>query len=206
MGSFTRKVQAQAFDADIVFDAKKTIKMLNEIDPGLKKAMVKEMKSIANKNLVPDIKKAIPATSPFGSDGHSEGRGRLSWEYGTWKKGGARIAPNNVQPSFTTGRARGFRTVNSLFKVWVRNPMVSLAGTAGKGSGSPKYGYTKDYEWNGTRRRHRNNGQGQKLISKVRSSGLDNFFYKKAQESMPDVERQIKLVWERYSAKVSRKF
>jgi hypothetical protein len=204
MGSFVRRKQAQALDADIVLDAKAVVKALNQLEPGLKKQMVAEMKKIS-RPMEKNIKDIIPTTSPFGSAGHSEGQGRLSWDYGTWKKGGSRVAPNNVTASFSTGRARGFRTTNSLFKVWVRNPMVALSGTAGKGSGSPRYGVTKEYAWRGTTRRHRNAGQGQKLINKVRSSGLYNFFYKEADKTLPDVERQIKLVWERYSAKVSRK-
>jgi hypothetical protein len=204
MGSFVRRKQAQALDAEIVLNAKAVVKALNQVEPGLKKAMVAEMKKIS-RPMETDIKSLIPSTSPFGKEGHTEGRGRLSWDYGTWKKGGARIAPDNVTSSFGTGRAKGFRTTNSLFKVWVRNPMVALTGTAGKGSGIPKYGATKDYAWRGTTRRHRNAGQGMQLINKVRSSGLYNFFYKGADKSLPDVEREIKLVWERYSAKVSRK-
>lgn len=204
MGSFVRRKQAQALDADIVLDAKAVVKALNQLEPGFKKEMVAEMKKIS-RPMEKDIRSLIPSTSPFGSQGHSEGHGRLSWDYGTYKKGGARVAPDNVSSSFSTGRAKGFRTTNSLFKVWVRNPMVALSGTAGKGSGTPRYGATKEYAWNGTTRRHRNNGQGLRLINKVRSSGLYNFFYKGAEKTMPSVEREVKLVWERYSSKVSRK-
>ena len=92
MGSFLRKKQAQALDADIVLDAKAVVKALNQVEPGLRKEMVREMKKIS-RPMEKDIRSLIPSTSPFGSQGHSEGRGRLSWDYGTYKKGGARVAP-----------------------------------------------------------------------------------------------------------------
>jgi hypothetical protein len=188
----------------VVVDAKQVIKGLNQIEPGLKKQMLRDMKFIS-KDMVSEIKNEISPISPFGSVNHTEGRGRLSWNYGTYKKTGAVIKPNNVIASFKSGRSLRYATT-SLFAILIRNPMVALAANAGKGSGLPRYSDTKEYDWRGTRRRHRNNGQGQRLINKVRSAGYANFHYKAAEENLPDVERKIILVWDKYSKIVTRKY
>jgi hypothetical protein len=188
----------------IIVDAKQVLKGLNAIEPGLKKQMLKEMKFIS-KDMVRDIKNEISPVSPFGSVGHTEGQGRLSWNYGTYKKTGAIVKPNNVIASFKSGRSRRYATT-SLFSILIRNPMVALAANAGKGSGMPRYAETKEYDWRDTRRRHRNNGQGQRLINKVRSAGYSNFHYKKAEQDLPDVEQKIILVWDNYSKIVTRKY
>jgi hypothetical protein len=188
----------------VIVDAKQVLKGLNEIEPGLKKQMLREMKFIS-KDMVQDIKNEISPVSPFGSVGHTEGKGRLSWNYGTYKKTGSIMKPNNVISSFKSGRSRRYATT-SLFSVLIRNPMVALAANAGKGSGMPRYATTKEYDWRGTRRSHRNGGQGQRLINKVRSAGYANFHYKQAEANLPDVERKIKLVWDNYSKIVTRKY
>lgn len=204
MNKFTKRASVLGANPEIVFDAKQVLKGLNQIEPGLKKQMLKDMKFIS-KDMVQDIKQEISPVSPFGSVNHTEGRGRLSWNYGTYKKTGAIMKPNNVIASFRSGRSLRYATT-SLFSVWIRNPMVALAANAGKGSGMARYADTKDYEWRGTRRRHRNNGQGQRLINKVRSAGYANFHYKAAERNLPDVEQKIVLVWDKYSKIVTRKY
>lgn len=188
----------------VVVDAKQVLKGLKEIEPGLKKQMLKDMKFIS-KDMVREIKNEISPISPFGSVNHTEGRGRLSWNYGTYKKTGAIMKPNNVIASFRSGRSLKYATT-SLFSIMIRNPMVALSAIAGKGSGVARYADTKEYDWRGTRRRHRNNGQGQRLINKVRSAGYANFHYKTAEENLPDVERKIILVWDKYSNMLNRKY
>lgn len=190
--------------ADVIYDAKTIIRGLNAIEPGLKKAMVKEMKFIS-KDMVKSIKNEISPISPFGTPKHTEGRGRLSWEYGKFKKTGAVMKPNNVLARFSTSRSLRFKTT-SLFSVWIRNPMVALAATAGKGSGTPRYAVTREYEWRGTRRTHRNTRQGQILINKVRRSGYYNFHYDTAEQQIPDVEQKIVLVWNRYAQIITKRY
>lgn len=204
MNNFIKRSNALGANPNVIFDAKTVIKGLNQIEPGLKKQMLKDMKFISA-NMVQDIKSEISPVSPFGSVNHTEGRGRLSWNYGTYRKTGAIMKPNNVIASFRSGRSLRYATT-SLFSVWIRNPMVALVANAGKGSGIARYADTKDYEWRGTRRRHRNNGQGQRLINKVRSAGYANFHYKAAEQNLPDVERKIVLVWDKYSKIVTRKY
>jgi len=204
MSKFVKRSAALAQNPNVVFDAKEVLRGLNQIEPGLKKQMLKDMKFIS-KDMVKDIKSEISPISPFGSPRHTEGQGRLSWNYGTYKKTGAIMKPDNVIASFRSGRSLKFKTT-SLFAVWIRNPMVALAANAGKGSGVPRYADTREYDWRGTRRRHRNGGQGQILINKVRRSGYANFHYKQAEASLPDVERKIILVWEKYSKIITRKY
>jgi hypothetical protein len=185
---------------DVVFNARQIVKALNEIDPDLKKLMVREMKAIA-KPTVTQIKSVIPTSAPL--SGMSKTSSRLNWEAGRWKNG--TIAPNNVIPRFRTSRSRRAK-ITSLVAIWLRSPMPAIVGVAGKGPGSPRYATTKEYEWRGTTRRHANRGQGQALIRGVQNANLNNFFYREADKSMPSVEREIKLIWERYSSMVTRKF
>jgi hypothetical protein len=183
---------------NVVFDAKATLKALRELDPGLRKEMIREFKSEA-KPLVKDIKDSVKSlTPPVGSLNSS---GRLSWVSGLYK--GNRIKPDNVIAKLSSGRSRR-SAVTSLFGVWVRSPMPALMGVIGKGSMSPRRAETKEYEWNGTKRSHKNNGQGVKLLAFVQHRN-SNWFYRAAEKAMPDVERKVKLVWDKYSSKVSRK-
>jgi hypothetical protein len=80
-----------------------------------------------------------------------------------------------------------------------------MVATAGKGSGRPKYATTRDYPYKGGTRSHRNNGQGEALIRRVKKVGLFNFFYKAGEQELPSIEQEVKLVWNKYSSKVSRR-
>jgi len=185
-------------DVNVVFNAKAIGKALNELEPGLKNKMIKEFKA-ESKDMVRDMSLEIGSlTPPPGMLGHN---GRTSWEHSLYK--GKQIKPDNVIARYSTGRSRRY-AVTSLFGIWVRNPAVAITGTIGKGSMVPKRAVTREYEWRGTRRTHTNNGQGRKLLRAVRHN-TENWFYATAEKSMPDVERKVKLVWERYSAMVSRK-
>ena len=182
----------------VIKDAKGTLKALRELHPGLKKLMVREFRNEA-KPLIQDLKRKIESlTPPVGSLNNS---GRLSWNEGKVKNN--TIQPDNVIARFSSGRSRRF-AVTSLFGVWVRSPMVAITGVIGKGSMSPRKPATREYEWRGTTRSHKNNGQGQKLLQFVRNREA-NWFYETAEKSMPDVERKIKLVWDKYSSIVSGK-
>ena len=182
----------------VVFNAKAVGKALNELEPGLKNKMVKEFK-FESADMVRDIRDTIRSLNPpVGMLNHN---GRTSWEHSLYK--GKTVKPDNVLAKYSTGRSRKF-AVTSLFGVWVRNPAVSITGTIGKGSMVSRRAVTREYEWRGTTRTHKNNGQGRGLLKAVRHN-KDNWFYAAAEKSMPDVERKIKLIWERYSAMVSRK-
>ena len=214
MANFVKRSAALAKNPDVIFDAKPVLKALNQLEPGLRKQMLREMKEIT-KPAVNEIKSIIPSTAPMsgmsvprvgtsveGRNFNNNGEGRLSWTGGKYKN--KVIAPDNVIPRFSSGRSR-ISTVTSLFGIWLRSPGVSMVATAGKGSGRAKYATTREYPYKGGVRRHRNNGQGEAFIRKVKSSGLYNFFYKAGDASVPGMEGEVKLVWENYSKKVSRR-
>ena len=54
-------------------------------------------------------------------------------------------------------------------------------------------------------RKHRTTTQGQKMIKHLRSKRGNNFVYPAAEASLPIVKAEIKLILERYAAKVNRK-
>ena len=203
-----------AKNSNVIFDAKPVLKALNQLEPGLRKQMLREMKEIT-KPAVNNIKSVIPSTAPMsgmsvsrtstsveGRSFNNNGSGRLSWTGGKYKN--RVIAPDNVIPRFSSGRSR--RTaVTSLFGIWLRSPGVAMVATAGKGTGRAKYATTREYPYKGGVRRHRNNGQGDALIRKVKNTGLYNFFFKAGDASVPGMESEVKLVWEKYSKMVNRR-
>jgi hypothetical protein len=184
---------------EVIYDAKATIKALNAINPEFKKQMVREFKFEA-KPMVESLSKRIKELAPpVGSLNHE---GRTNWGAGKYKNNS--IKPDNVLARFTTGRSRRV-AVTSLFAVWVRSPMVAVTAVIGKGSMSPKRAVTREYDWKSGSRTHRNNGQGQKLLSFVRDHNEENWFFKEVEKTLPDVEQKVKLVWDRYSRIASGK-
>jgi hypothetical protein len=214
MRSYEQRLAAFGRNRDIVFDAKPVTKAINQIEPGLKREMLKEMKAIT-KPVISEIKSVIPQTAPFSGVSeprtftqmpdrkqNNNGDGRLSWTGGLYKN--RVIAPDNVIPRYSASRSRKY-AVTSLFGIWLRSPGVAMVATAGKGSGRPKYATTRDYPYKGGTRSHRNNGQGEALIRRVKKVGLFNFFYKAGEQELPSIEQEVKLVWNKYSSKVSRR-
>jgi len=198
--------RASAFNEnqDVIFDARAILRELNNLEPGLRKQLVRDLKKIAQP-MVSDVKAVIPKTSPIsGMSSANNPNGRLQWERGRYGKNQTVVKPDNVIARFSSSRSNR-RAVTSLFSVWARNPAVNMVGLAGKGSYSSRYATTREYPYKGGYRRHRNNGQGQALIRQVSSRGFFNFFYRAAEKSMPDVEREVKLVWESYAKLVERR-
>ena len=214
MANFTKRANALGKDPDVIFDARPVLKALNQLEPGLRKQMLRDMKAIT-KDPIREIKSVIPSTSPMsgmsvartstsmeGRDQNNNGEGRLSWTGGKYKN--KIIAPDNVIPKFSSGRSRK-SAVTSLFGIWLRSPGVAMVATAGKGSGRPGYATTREYAYKGGTRRHRNNGQGAALIRKVKNTGLFNFFYKTGEKQLPSMEQEVKLTWNKYSKLVNRR-
>jgi hypothetical protein len=197
---------------EVVFNVRKITKALDELEPGLKKQMVRDIKKIA-RPMANDISSEIKTINPLsgfsstpsarsGGGYNSNPSGRMSWENGLYKN--SRISPENTLIRYRQNRSRRAK-ITSLVSIWVRNPMAAVVGVAGKGSGTPRRAVTNEYNYKGGKRRHRLNGQGAALIGQVRSRGWFNYFYKSAESKMPDTEREVKLVWEKYSSKVSRR-
>jgi len=214
MANFVKRANALAKDPDVIFDARPVLKALNQLEPGLRKQMLRDMKAIT-KPAINEIKSVIPSTSPMSGmsvprtstsmddrNYNNNGEGRLSWTGGKYKN--KIIAPDNVIPKFSSGRSRK-SAVTSLFGIWLRSPGVAMVATAGKGSGRPGYATTREYAYKGGTRRHRNNGQGAALIRKVKNTGLFDFFYKTGEKQLPSMEQEVKLTYEKYSKLVNRR-
>ena len=188
-----------ADETTVIKGAKETLAALRKLNPELRKQLTRDLKQVS-KPMVEGMKLRITGlTPPICSLDHS---GRTNWENGKYKSG--TIKPDNVIAKLSSGRSR--RTaVTSLFAVWVRSPMASIIGVIGKGSMVPRRAVTREYEWRGTTRQHKNNGQGKGLLSFVQTHGEENWFYREAEKTMPNVERQVKLTWDKYSKIVSGK-
>jgi hypothetical protein len=214
MANFIKRANALGQNPDVIFDAKPVLKALNQLEPGLRKQMIRDMKAIT-KPTINEIKSVIPKTSPMSGMSvtrtgtsmddrkyNNNGDGRLSWTGGKYKN--KVIAPDNVIPRFSSGRSRR-AAVTTLFGIWLRSPGVAMVAKAGKGSGRPGYATTREYPYKGGTRRHRNNGQGAALIRKVKNTGLFDFFYKAGEKQVPSMEREVKLTYEKYSKLVNRR-
>ena len=182
--------------ADVIFDVKALIRDLNDIDPDLRKAMIREAKTEA-KPMASKIKSVIPTDAPIsGLSKVKNPTGRLAWGEGK--------PANSVSIRFRSGRSR--RTaVTTLVGIWVTSPMTAIADTAGKGSMRKAVTVTREYPYKNGTRRHRVNGQGSSLVKNLKNVGLNNFVYPAVESQIPDTERQVKLVFERYAAMVNRK-
>lgn len=184
---------------EVVFNVRKITKALDNLEPGLKKQMVREFKTIA-RPMANDISSEIRSISPLtGMTNHS---GRTNWDNGRYKN--TALRSDNTLIRYRQNRSRRAK-ITSLVSIWVRSPMPAIVGVAGKGSGVPRSTVTKEYDYKGGKRRHRLNGQGAALIAQTRNRGWFNYFYRAAESQMPNTEREVKLVWEKYSSKVSRR-
>ena len=183
--------------SDVVFNAKALIKDLEALQPGITKQLKKDVRKVATP-MQSDIKSAIPSVNPFisGVRPVANTRGRLAW--------GAGKAANTVTISFKTGRSRKTATT-ALSSIVVSSPATALADVAGKGSGEVRRPVTNAYPYKDGERTHRVTTQGQKMIRHLRSRRASNFVYPAVEQSLPMVQAEIKLILERYAAKVNRK-
>jgi len=182
---------------DVVYNAKEIVKALNQLEPGMKNAMVKEMREVAAPAITA-IKGVIPKTNPFISSVRpiANTEGRLGW--------GVKVKPDTVKPSFTTKASRK-TAVTSLVRIVVSSPATALADVAGKGSGAVLNPVTKAYAYKGGTRTHRTTTQGQKMIKHLKKNKASNFVYPSVEKILPMVKLEIKLILEKYAAKVNRK-
>lgn len=182
---------------NIVYNAKELVAALNKLEPGMKNALVKEIK-LAAKPAIEAIKSGIPKVNPFISSVRpvSNTRGRLGWN--------VKVKADTVKPSFKTKASKKF-AVTSLVSLRVTSPATALADVAGKGSGEVRRPVTNSYDYKGGTRTHRTTTQGQKMIRHLRKERATNFVYPSVKASLPSVQAEIKLILERYAAKVNRK-
>jgi hypothetical protein len=180
---------------DIVYNAKEIVKALNQLEPGLKNAMVREMRKIA-KPSISAIKSAIPTTVPSGMTTSHSPNSRLAW--------GAGVKADSVGFSFKTKASKIF-AVTSLASLVVKSPATALADVVGKGSGVPIRNVSRPYSYKGGTRTHRITTQGAGLKKGLRKYRANNFVYPAVEKSLPMLQQELKLILEKYAAKVNRK-
>lgn len=179
---------------NVVYDLKPVIKALNDVDPDLRKAMIKDAKLVA-RPLASGIKRRINQITPL--SGMTQGNGRLVW--------GAGRKADTVSIRFRAGRSRT-RAVTPLVSLWITSPMTAIADVAGKGNFRKSKTVTREYAYKDGVRRHRiSANQGRDFVRNLRSRNANDFVYPEVEKDIPDAEKQIKLVLNKYAAKVNRK-
>jgi hypothetical protein len=178
--------------SNVVFDIKGLLKDLEALEPGLKKQLVRDAKAEA-KPIVTIIKSQIPTTAPLSGMANN---GRVGWGVGK--------PANSVTVKFRSGRSR-ISAVTPLVSIWVNSPMTAIADVAGKGGMRKARKVTSEYAYKDGTREHRVTSQGRWMIRRLKERNLNNFIYPNVEDRLEDAQAEVKLVIERYAAKVNRK-
>ena len=176
---------------------RQAIKELNDISPDLKKAMVKELKT-GIKAEAEIVRAAIPQEPPL-SGMKETAYNRLDW---------GKIKRPNV--SVTPGRSR--KTAGRFLAIEITSTneasfqMAELAGSRN----NYRNGLTREYDWRGTKRRHRVNGQGRQMVAALnqrhRMKGRGGrFAYNEFRRLRPNVILKAERIINSYMALVNRK-
>jgi hypothetical protein len=187
-----------------VSDVRALNKRLREIDPNLKKLMVREAKTIG-RIAESKIKSAIPVTTPLRA---TNSVGRMSWDHQISSKGGL-VAANKTMVQFRTS-ASGRSATTSLVAVKVLAPMTVVADMAGRSGrqmnkGYKNSGYTREFLRNGVPVRMKLNGQGDGMLKKLGPGG-SRYAWPALIEDKPQLEAQLRLILKKYEAIANRGF
>lgn len=166
------------------------LRELKTIDPELRKQFTKDAKKIA----VPvqqAIKSALPTVAPL--SGMNE-PGRMGWNVG--------VPHDKTTLKFKGSRSRD-RAVTPLLSVWVMSPLVAMLDIAGRGNGKQR-GMSREYPYKGGKRRHRLNGQGQYMISRL-GRNPSRYVYPAGERARAAIEEQLKAIIEVVANRVNRR-
>jgi hypothetical protein len=188
----------------LVTDVRQMQRKLKEIDPDLRKQLLRDAKAIGAKAAT-KIQSAIPPVSPLRA---SNSRGRLSWDHQVNNKGQV-LAANKTQVQFrTSGSGRSATT--SLVAVKLVAPMTIIADIAGRSGkqmnkGYKGSGFTREFDRNGIQVRMRLNGQGYGMLEKL-GGGASRFAWPALIQDKPQLEAEVLAVLDRYMAIANRGF
>lgn len=148
-----------------VTDVRELQKRLKAIDPKLRTQLLREAKKPA-KPLIDAIKTNVSQVTPLSG----MTRGRLNWWHSTNLKGRV-LTPTSVTAAFRT-KSSGYSNTTTLVSVRAMSPAVAFADMAGRsgryiGAGYKGSGFTREYNWKNTKRRHKVTSQGVKLIQNL---------------------------------------
>jgi hypothetical protein len=179
---------------EAVVNIKSLIRELNQIQPKLATKLRNEAKAPA-KPLTARIKSVIRSITPLSG---MRTKGRLGWGMG--KPADHTLVRFNASYSRT-------KAITPLVSVWVDSPMTAVADVAGRGSNRKAKTVTRPYPYKNGKRTHTINGGngGDIFVSNLKSKRMNNFVYPAVEASLPDVEREIKLVIRKFEAELARK-
>jgi hypothetical protein len=187
-------------------DLRKLQRVLKEIDPELRRQLVRDAKAVG-KEAESIVKPKLPVDSPFSNKRPSQG----AYGWNTQERKGKRVAPNKTEVRFRTatgGNTAGGKT--SLVSVRVVAPMTVIADIAGrsgdwtgKGNGS---GYSRPYaDKYGNIRRHKLNGQGEAMIAKLGGQG-SRYAWPALEGRKAELESKVQDVVQKYQEIANRRF
>jgi hypothetical protein len=188
----------------LVSDVRALQKRLIEIDPDLRKQLMREAKSVG-RQAETIIKSAIPTVSPLRASNSS---GRLAWDHQVNAKG-VSMAANKTMVQFRTSRSSSI-SVTSLVSVKVMAPMTVIADIAGRsgraiGKGYRGSGVTRPFMRNGVMVTMRLNGQGDGMIKKLGSKG-SRYAWPAIEKDKARLESEVRVILEKYIAIANRGF
>jgi len=191
IASFAR--MGEVGDTLTVTNIRELQKRLKAIDPTLRTQLVRDAKAVAAPT-VTAIKGAISKVTP--NSGMVRPGARLNWNNAIDAKGRPHKALD-VKPQFRTSQS-GRSAETSLVRVKVGNPAVSLADMGGRSGryankGYQESGYTRPYNWKGTTRDHKLNGQFKGVEEKIGNSP-SRFIWPAATDSLPAARLAIEKI------------
>ena len=172
---------------------------MKEIDPDLRKQFMRDAKTIG-RQAEQLIKPMLPTTAPLSGMNYSGGR--LGWNSQVGKSGV--VAANKTMVQFRTatgGNTRG--GTSSLVSVKVVAPMTVIADIAGRsgsrvGRGSKGDGFSAAFtDRYGNLVRHRLNGQGEGMISKLGGRG-SRFAWPAIEQHKSQLEADVEAIVKKY--------
>jgi hypothetical protein len=188
-------------------DLRKLQKVLKEIDPELRRQLVRDAKAVG-KEAESIVKPELPTISPLSMKRPSQG----AYGWNTQERKGKRVAPNKTEVRFRT--ATGGNTIGnttSLVSVRVVAPMTVIADIAGRsgswvGKGDRGSGYSKPYtDKYGNIRRHKLNGQGEAMIAGLGGRG-SRYAWPALEGSKARLESSVRDVVQKYVQIANRRF
>jgi len=195
-----------------VRDVRALQRKLKEIDPDLRKQLMRDAKSIGQDADNQVVKPALRSIMPLSGMTKAGNTGRMAWNYQRTKS--KRIAYDATKVEFRTSTgtmARKFGIQKTtLVRIRVIAPMTVISDIAGRsnkatGKGYKGSGYTREFQRNGATVRMRLNGQGEAMISRLGGRG-SRYVWPNLIGHKDRLERSVREVLMKYEAIANRKF
>lgn len=199
-----------------VRDLRALQKQLREIDPELRKQLVRDAKAIGKKADNEIVQPALSSITPLSGMTKGGNNGRLAWSHQVAKIGSQTrsVKYNTTQVQFRTStgsmaRSMGRKTT-SLVRIRVLAPMTvisDIAGRSGKAvdKGYKGSGYTREFMRDGQMVRMRLNGQGRAMISRLGGRG-SRYVWPALISHKDRLERAVREVLVKYEMIANKRF